>query len=64
VVAAMLFGLIVGASVSGYNLLFSVSTAFYALNAVFSFIFLMRYRRHPIVLSLYPSRKDPQPPLT
>jgi len=60
-IAAMLFGLIVGASVSGYNLLFSVSTAFYALNAVFSFIFLMRYRSHPIVLSLYPNRKDPQP---
>ncbi len=63
-VAAMLFGMIIGNSLSGYNLLFSISTAFYALNAVFSFIFLMRYRRHPIVLSLYPDRKAPQPPLS
>jgi predicted MFS family arabinose efflux permease len=60
-VAAMLFGIIVGASLSGYNLLFSISTAFYALNAVFSFLFLVRYRRHPIVLSLYPNRKDSLP---
>ena len=60
-VAAMLFGIIVGASLSGYNLLFSISTAFYALNAVFSFLFLVRYRRHTIVLSLYPNRKDSLP---
>jgi len=60
-IAAMLFGMIVGTSVSGYNLLFTISTAFYALNAVFSFLFLIGYRRHPIVLSLYPNRKDPQP---
>jgi predicted MFS family arabinose efflux permease len=56
-IAAMLFGLIIGSSAAGYNLLFTVSTAFYALNAFLSFIFLKRYHAHPVVLALYPRKK-------
>ncbi|HPE68339.1 MAG TPA: MFS transporter [Thermotogota bacterium] len=55
-VAAMLFGFIVGASIEGYNLLFSISTVFYGANVLIAFFILKLYRDDPVVQSLFTKR--------
>jgi uncharacterized membrane protein YoaK (UPF0700 family) len=42
-VAAMLFGVIVGASISGYTTLFILSTVFYAASAFIAFLIYKSY---------------------
>ncbi|WP_214079244.1 MFS transporter [Mesotoga sp.] len=56
-VAAMIFGLIVGTTISGYTVLFLLSTAFYAANAFIIFLFYRDFKNEPRVLELYDSKR-------
>ncbi|PVD17955.1 arabinose ABC transporter permease [Mesotoga sp. Brook.08.105.5.1] len=56
-VAAMIFGLIVGTTISGYTELFLLSTAFYAANAFIIFLFYRDFKNEPRVLELYDSKR-------